>query len=381
MKTAHFLAAALALAAGALPAMAQGPARPQGTAQGTVQGTAQPGAPQKVAQAAPAAAAPAVGGAVEAIRARGHLLCGVSPATPGFALQDGRGEWRGLDVDYCRAVAAALLGDAAKARFVPVPAAERFDMLRRGAIDILARATTWTLERDVGEGGSFAAVTYFDGQGFLVRRATGVSRVQQLDGAKVCVEAGTTSEQNLAEYARTMHLNITPVAARGADATRAAFMAQYCDALTSDTAALAGFMAQQGSNAANYAILYEVISKEPLGPVVREGDRKLFSIARWVHFAMLAAEELGLDSKTVASLKAGPAGAVAESAQEVQRLFGIAGRSGELLGLDADWGARVIRQVGNYREVWERNIQPLGLQRGLNLLWNQGGLQYAPPIR
>ncbi len=368
MKTAQFLAAAVALAAcaGALPALAQGTTRP-----------AAPAAQVAAAPAAPAAAP----GALEAIRARGHLLCGVSPATPGFALQDGRGEWRGLDVDYCRGIASAVLGDAAKARFVPVPAADRFDMLRRGAIDILARATTWTLERDVGEGASFAAVTYFDGQGFLVRRASAVSRVQQLDGAKVCVEAGTTSEQNLAEYARTMRLRITPVAARGADATRAAFMAQYCDALTSDTAALAGFMAQQGNNAANFAILYEVISKEPLGPVVREGDRKLFSIARWVHFAMLAGEELGLDSKNVAEMKAGPAGALAEAGQEVQRLFGVTGRSGELLGLDADWGSRVIRQVGNYREVWERNIQPLGLQRGLNLLWNQGGLQYAPPIR
>ena len=367
MKTAHFLAAAVALAAcaGALPALAQGASK-----QATQAAAAQVAAP-----------APAAPGALEAIRARGHLLCGVSPATPGFALQDGRGEWRGLDVDYCRGIASAVLGDAAKARFVPVPAADRFDMLRRGAIDILARATTWTLERDVGEGASFAAVTYFDGQGFLVRRATGVSRVQQLDGAKVCVEAGTTSEQNLAEYARTMRVRITPVAARGADATRAAFMAQYCDALTSDTAALAGFMAQQGNNAANFAILYEVISKEPLGPVVRDGDRKLFSIARWVHFAMLSAEELGLDSKTVAEMKAAPASALAEAGQEVQRLFGVTGNSGELLGLDADWGSRVIRQVGNYREVWERNIQPLGLQRGLNLLWNQGGLQYAPPIR
>lgn len=370
MNKAQLLAAALALVAGALPAMAQAPARP----------AAQPPATQPTAAAAPAAL-PAVNGTVEAIRARGHLLCGVSPGTPGFAIQDGRGEWRGLDVDYCRGLASAVLGDAGKVRFVPVPASERFEMLRRGAIDILARATTWTLERDVGEGASFATTTYFDGQGFLVRRAMGVSRVQQLDGAKVCVEAGTTSEQNLAEYARSMRLRITPVATRGADATRAAFMAQYCDALTSDTAALAGFMAQQGSNAANYAILFEVISKEPLGPVVREGDRKLFSIARWVHFAMLAGEELGLDSKTVASLKAGPASALADSGQEVQRLFGIAGRSGELLGIDADWGARVIRQVGNYREVWERNIQPLGLQRGLNLLWNQGGLQYAPPIR
>lgn len=360
MKALGQFAAALALAAAAIAsggfAAAQTPAQ----------------APER---------APAARDAVDAIRARGHLLCGVSPAAPGFALREGRGGWRGMDVDYCRAVASAILGDAAKVRFLPAPATDRFEMLRRGDVDILARNTTWTLERDGGEGAVFAAVTYYDGQGFLVRRDRGLTRVQQLDGTRVCVEEGTTSEQNLIDHARSARLRITPVPLRGADAVRTAFLGQQCDAITSDTGSLAGFMAQQGSAASRFAILFEVISKEPLGPLVREGEHRLFRIARWTHFVMVAAEELGLDSAVVAELQRGPADAIVNARQEMQVLFGRIGRAGEVLGLDADWGARVIRQVGNYGEVWERNIGPLGIQRGLNLLWNQGGLQYAPPLR
>jgi general L-amino acid transport system substrate-binding protein len=329
--------------------------------------------------AAPASARPP--GAVDAMRARGHLLCGVAPSAPGFAQPDGRGNWRGLDVDYCRAVASAVLGDAAKARFVPVPASDRFEMLRRGEVDLLARNTTWTLERDAGEGVVFAGVSYYDGQGFMVRRDRGITRVQQLDGARICVEAGTTSAENLAEHARLMRLRLTPVEARSGDAVRAAFLAGYCDALTSDTASLAGFVAAQGASAGRLAILSEVISKEPLGPVVRQGDHMMFNVARWTLFAMLAAEELSLDSQAVGELEAGGDARIGSAPQEVQRLFGRIGRSGAILGLDAGWGARVVRQVGNYGEVWERNIGPLGIQRGLNLLWNQGGLQYAPPLR
>lgn len=369
MKTARRIAAAFALAALVVGTQDFAAAQP---AAGPSGGTAA-GQPAGETAAAP--------DALDAIRARGHLLCGVSPATPGFAVQEGRGTWRGLDVDYCRALASAILGDAGKVRFVPMPAAERFERLRAGDVDILARNTTWTLERDAGEGATFAAVTYYDGQGFLVRRDRGVARVQQLDGATVCVEAGTTSEQNLADYARSTRLRITAVPARGADAVRAAFLAQQCDAMTSDTASLAGFMAQQGSAAARYAVLFEVISKEPLGPAVRQDADRLFKVARWTHFLMLAAEEIGLDSSAVAELQSGPVAGLASASSDIQRLFGRLGRSGELLGLDADWGARVIRQVGNYREVWERNIGPLGVQRGLNLLWNQGGLQYAPPLR
>lgn len=334
--------------------------------------------------AAPAASAPQADTATDAIdtiRARGRLLCGVSPATPGFAVQEGRAGWRGMDADYCRAFASAILGDPAKVQFVPVPAADRFEMLRRGSVDILARNTTWTLDRDTAEGVLFVGVTYYDGQGFLVRRDRGVTRVQQLDGATVCVEAGTTSERHLVDHAQSARLRITAVPASNAEAARAAFVGQQCDALTGDTASLAGFMAQQGSSASRYAILFEVISKEPLGPVVRQNEYRLLRIARWVHFVMLAGEELGLDSSAVTELQRGPAQNLANASQEVQVLFGRAGRSGQVLGLDAEWGARVIRQVGNYREVWERNIGPLGVQRGLNLLWNQGGLQYAPPLR
>ncbi len=343
------------------------------------------------AQPAPAPAVPAPAAApsqdnpaadtVDAIRARGRLLCGVSPSTPGFAAQEGRAGWRGLDVDYCRAVASAILGDPAKVQFVPMPAADRFEMLRRGSVDILARNTTWTLDRDTTEGVLFVGVTFYDGQGFLVRRDRGVTRVQQLDGATVCVEAGTTSERHLSDHARSARLRITAVPARSAEAARAAFVGQQCDALTADTGSLAGFMAQQGSNGSRYAILFEVISKEPLGPAVRENDQRLLRIARWTHFVMLAGEELGLDSAAVAELQGGAAQNLVTANPEVLALFGRAGRSGEVLGLDADWGARVLRQVGNYREVWERNIGPLGVQRGLNLLWNQGGLHYAPPLR
>lgn len=369
MKTARRIAAALALVA--LVAGTHGVAAAQSPSAQSASGAA--GRPASDRAVAP--------DALDAIRARGHLLCGVSPATPGFAVQEGRGTWRGLDVDYCRALASAILGDAGKVRFVPMPAAERFERLRAGDVDILARNTTWTLERDAGEGVVFAAVTYYDGQGFLVRRDRGVARIQQLDGATVCVEAGTTSERNLADYVRSTRLRITAVPARGADAVRAAFLAQQCDAMTSDTASLAGFVAQQGSRESRYSVLFEVISKEPLGPAVREDAQRLFRVARWTHFLMLTAEEIGLDSNAVAELQGGPAASLASASSDVQRLFGRDGRSGELLGLDADWGARVIRQVGNYREVWERNIGPLGIQRGLNLLWNQGGLQYAPPLR
>ncbi len=369
MKAARRIAAALALTA--LVAGPQGVAAAQSLV--AQSGTAAAGRPASERAAAP--------DALDAIRARGHLLCGVSPATPGFAVREGRGVWRGLDVDYCRALASAILGDAGKVRFVPMPAAERFERLRAGDVDILARNTTWTLERDAGEGAIFAAVTYYDGQGFLVRRDRGVARVQQLDGATVCVEAGTTSERNLADYVRSTRLRITAVPAASSDAVRAAFLGQQCDAMTSDTASLAGFVAQQGSGESRYAVLFEVISKEPLGPAVREDAQRLFRVARWTHFLMLTAEELGLDSSAVAELQGGAATSLASASSDVQHLFGRVGRSGELLGLDADWGARVIRQVGNYREVWERNIGPLGIQRGLNLLWNQGGLQYAPPLR
>lgn len=351
----HIAAAAMPLAIAALLAVSPGAARAQ-----------------------PASAAPSLD-AVDAIRARGQLLCGVAPAAPGFALQV-RGGWQGIDVDFCRAIASAILGDPGQVRFIPLSAAERFTRLREGDVDILARNTTWTLEREVGEGVAFAAVTYFDGQGFLVRRDRGVSRLQQLEGATVCVEGGTTSEQNLLDYATRMRLRLTPVRAGSGVDARAAFLAQRCDAITGDATVLAGFMGQQGARASRLALLFELISKEPLAPALRKGDVRLAQIARWTHFVMLTAEEIGLDSAAVAQLRAGPAENIAATNQQVQRLFGRLGRSGELLGLDADWGARVIQQVGSYHEVWERNIAPLGVERGMNLLWSQGGLQYAPPL-
>jgi general L-amino acid transport system substrate-binding protein len=323
--------------------------------------------------AAPAAAQPN-GDTVAAIRNRGSLACGVSPNSPGFAEQDALGAWRGLDVDYCRALASVILGDAAKARPVAVPATRRFEILRSGEIDVLARNTSWTLERDVGHEVAFVGITYFDGLGFLAHLSKGINSVRQAEALSVCVEVATTTEQNLAEYARTLRLHWTAVAIEGADAAAAAFLARRCDVLAGDVSALAAFRAAQGSRAGSYVLLPEVISKEPLGPVIRKGDWRFFDIARWTHFAMLTAEELNITSATVEQFR--------ESANpDIQRFFGTTGQSGRMLGLDADWGARLVRQVGHYGEAWERNIAPLGLLRGPNLLWNQGGLQYAPPMR
>lgn len=351
-----------------------------GTALGVAALLAAAPRPGSAQPAPPTASAPAPD-AVDAIRARGHVLCGVAPAAPGFAVQGARGAWQGLDADFCRGIASAILGDPARVRFVPIPAADRFARLRAGEVDLLARNTTWTLEREAGEGVIFPATTYYDGQGFLVRRERGVTRVQQLEGATICVEGGTTSEQQLVEHMTRAGLRINLARAPSGEAARAAFLAQQCDALTGDSTGLAGFMAQQGSRASRFALLFEVISKEPLGPVLRQEDLRLSRIARWTHFVMLTAEEMGLDSTVVEQLRTGPAQNLAAASQDVQRLFGRQGRSGEMLGLDPDWGARVIRQVGNYREIWERNIGPLGVERGMNLLWNQGGLQFSPPIR
>lgn len=333
-----------------------------------------------VAAAAPASAqAPA--DTVEAIRARGHLLCGVSPGAPGFAVQDNRGAWRGFEVDYCRAVASVVLGDASKIRVVQAPAARRFEMLERGEVDLLTRNTSWTIERDVGSNVAFAGITYYDGQGFLVRSETGINRVQQMDGLKVCVEASTTSEQNLTDYARNMRIRLTIVPTQNAEAARAAFLGQHCDVLTSDTTLLAGFRQAQGSRANRYTLLTEVISKEPLGIVVRKSDPRFFDLVRWTHFALLTAEELNVGSDTVEELRSRTGSDLSGASAAMGRFFGRTGESGRLLRTDPDWAARMVRQVGNYREIWERNFGPLGLQRGLNLLWNQGGLHYAPPMR
>jgi len=311
---------------------------------------------------------------VATIRARGALICGVAPSTVGFSIPDSRGEWRGLDVDQCRAAAAAILGDASKVRFVPASTQQRFTMLQSGEIDMLSRSTTWTMSREASLGLSFAGVNFYDGQGFMVKRASGVTSARQLDGATICVQPGTTTELNMADYFRTHRMRYTPVIIDNVEELRAAFISGRCDAYTNDASSLASFAASQGANMSQYLLLPEIISKEPLGPVVRKGDWRFFDIVRWSHFAMIAAEELGINSRNLSEFEN-------STNPDVQRFMGRSGDLGRMLGLNNDFAVQIVRQVGNFAEVWERNITPIGVQRGINALWTQGGLQYAPPMR
>ncbi|MBI0538111.1 amino acid ABC transporter substrate-binding protein [Roseomonas sp. KE2513] len=309
-----------------------------------------------------------------AVRARGTLVCGVSPATAGFSMPDSRGEWRGIDVDSCRAVAAAILGDATKVRFIPASTQQRFTMLQSGEIDLLVRSTTWSLSREASLGIAFTGVNFYDGQGFMVKRASGVTTARALDGATICVLPGTTTELNMSDYFRANNIRFTPVLIDNVEELRAAFIAGRCDAYTTDASSLASFRASQGANAEAYLLLPEIISKEPLGPAVRKGDWRFFDVVRWSHFAMLTAEEMGINSTNLATFN--------DSANpDVQRFMGRSGDLGRQLGVNNDFAVQVVRQVGNYAEVWERNIRPLGIQRGINNLWSQGGLHYAPPMR
>ena len=311
---------------------------------------------------------------VAAIRARGMLTCGVAPSTAGFSIPDSRGEWRGIDVDSCRAVAAAVLGDATKVRFIPASTQQRFTMLQSGEIDLLVRSTTWTLGREAALGLAFAGVNFYDGQGFMVKRASGVTSARALDGATVCVQPGTTTELNMADYFRANRIRFTPVIIDNIEELRAAFIAGRCDVYTNDASSLASFRTSQGVNAEQYVLLPEIISKEPLGPVVRKGDWKFFDVVRWSHFAMVNAEEMGINSTNLATFND-------SGNPDVQRFMGRSGDLGKQLGLNNDFAVQIVRQVGNFSEVWERNITPLGIQRGINNLWTKGGLQYAPPMR
>ncbi len=324
--------------------------------------------------AGPAAVAQPSADTLAAVRARGVVACGVAPSDPGFSIPDSQGVWRGLDVDHCRAVAAAVLGDAGKVRFVPSSTQQRFTMLQSGEVDLLARNTTWTLGREASLGLAFAGVNFYDGQGFIVRGDAGVSSARQLDGATVCVHPGTTTEQNLADYFRTHGIRFSPVLIESTEELRGAFLAGRCDALTGDTSTLAAFRAGQGPNADRFAILPEVISKEPLGPAVRKGDWRWFDVVRWTHFAMVAAEEFGMTSRNIERFAGSPN-------PDVQRFMGRTGDLGSAMGLENNWAARVVAQVGNFGEAWERNITPIGVPRGVNALWTRGGLQYEPPLR
>ncbi|MFZ6762330.1 amino acid ABC transporter substrate-binding protein [Pseudoroseomonas sp. WGS1072] len=309
-----------------------------------------------------------------AIRARGYLLCGVAGGTVGFSLPDSQGVMRGLDADGCRAVAAAVLGDAEKVRFVPTTAQNRFTALQSGEVDMLVRNTTWTLGREAALGLEFASVNFYDGTGFMVKTESGVREMRQLNGASVCVQPGSTTELNLADYFRSHGMSFSPLVIADLEELRAAFINGRCDAFTTDASSLAAFRYAQGPNADKYFLIPGVISKEPLGSVVRKGDFKFFDVVRWTHFAQLTAEELGITSKNLDSF-------ADSNSPEVQRFLGRTGDLGKMLGLQPDWAVQIVRQVGNFGEMWDRNIGPLGVDRGINNLWNKGGIQYAPPMR
>ncbi len=331
-----------------------------------------------IAWACAVLAAPALAGpTLDGVRAKGHVQCGVSGGLPGFSSPNDKGEWSGIDVDVCRAVAAAVLGDARKVKFTPLTAKQRFTVLQSGEIDVLSRNTTWTLTRDSALGLNFAGVTYYDGQGFMVRRDLGVKSARELDGATVCMNAGTTTELNAADYFRTHRMRYTPVTFEKSDEVVAAYDAGRCDVYTTDQS---GLYAQRIKlkNPGDHVVLPEIISKEPLGPVVRQGDDEWFNIVRWSLFAMVNAEELGVTSRNVAAL------AKTSTDPRIRRLLGIEGKMGAHLKLDAAWAARIIGQVGNYAEIFTRNLGPattLNIARGVNRLWSDGGVMYAPPIR
>ncbi len=313
-------------------------------------------------------------GTLQDVQAKGFLNCGVSTGLVGFSSADSQGNWKGLDVDVCRAVAAATLGDASKVKFVPLTAKERFTALQSGEIDMLSRNTTWTLTRDASLGLNFAGVNYYDGQGFMVRKSLGVNNAKDLDGATFCIQAGTTTELNLADYFRSNGMAFNTLAVDTSAQSRSGFESGRCDALTSDQSQLYALRTTL-KDPSSAMVLGDVISKEPLGPVVRQGDDQWFNIVKWSLNALITAEELGVDSNNASSASNNP---------EVNRLLGNSGKMHEYLGLDSKWAYNIVSQVGNYAQSFERNIgesTPLNISRGLNALWSQGGILYSPPFR
>ena len=331
------------------------------------------GAALAMVVAAPAFAGPTL----DAVKQRGTLNCGVNDGLAGFGAPNDKGEWAGLDVDVCRAVAAALFSDAKKVKYIPLTAKERFTALQSGEVDMLSRNTTWTLSRDTGLGFDFAGVDYYDGQGFMVRKSLGVKSAKELNGASVCVQTGTTTELNLTDYFRTNNMELKPVVFEKADEARTAYDEGRCDAYTTDASGLAAERSVL-KQPDDHIILPEIISKEPLGPLVRHGDNEWGDVVRWSLNAMIIAEEFGITSENVDKVKA-------ESTNpEIRRMLGVEGDMAQQLKVNPDWAYQIIKQVGNYGESFERNVgekTPLHLARGLNQLWSKGGLLYAPPIR
>ncbi len=318
----------------------------------------------------------ALASTLEDVKARGSLNCGVNEGLAGFSVADSNGNWSGMDVDFCRAVAVAIFGDDKKVTYTPLSASNRFEALQSGKVDVLSRNTTWTAARDAGMGLQFSVVTYYDGQGFLVRRSLGVVSALQLGGAAICTQTGTTTELNVADYFRANDMQYEVVAFDSAEDLVAAYNKERCDAFTADASRLYAERIKL-SNPDEHVVLPEVISKEPLGPVVRAGDDQWLDLVKWVHFAMLNAEELQVSSANVEEMKL-------STNPAIKRLLGVEGNFGELLGVGNDWALNIITTVGNYGEVFEKNVganTPLGIARGINALWSRGGIQYAPPIR
>ncbi len=313
---------------------------------------------------------------LDTVKGRGQLQCGVSTGLAGFGSPNDAGQWQGLDVDICRAVSAAVFKNVDKIKFVPLTAKERFTALQSGEIDLLSRNTTWTMSRDTAAGLNFTGISYYDGQGFMVKKTLDVVSAKELSGASICVQTGTTTELNLADYFRSNKIEYNPVVFEKLSEALAAYNAGRCDAFTTDVSQLYSIRLTLG-NANDHIVLPEIISKEPLGPVVRQGDPRWANIVRWTLFAMINAEELGVTQGNVDQMKA-------SKNPSVRRLLGVEGEYGAAVGLDNDWAYQIIKLVGNYGESFDRNVgagSPLGIARGQNALWRDGGLQYAPPIR
>ena len=323
-----------------------------------------------------AASAAQAASTLENVKAKGMLTCGVSTGLVGFSFPDDKGQWTGLDVDFCRAIAAEIFNDPTKVKFIPLSAKDRFTALQTGEIDVLSRNGTWTQSREAALGLLWAAVNYYDGQGFMVRKKLNVSSALELAGASICVQTGTTTELNLADYFRANNMKYEGVVFGGEDETLKAYDAGRCDAFTTDASGLYAERVKLG-NPDEHVVLPEIISKEPLGPAVRQGDDQWFNLVKWTHFAMVDAEEFGVTKANVdEKLKSDNPG--------IKRLLGGEGKYGEGLGLTNDWAYRIIKNVGNYGEIFDKNVgegSKLKIKRGLNALWSKGGLQYAPPVR
>jgi general L-amino acid transport system substrate-binding protein len=315
---------------------------------------------------------------LDAVKARGTLICGVAVGgIAGFMTVDSQGKWTGMNVDICRAISAAIFGDSEKVKYVPLSGQQRFTALQAGEVDLLSNNSTWTLTRDSALGLDFTGITYYDGQGFMVPKKLGVKSAKELNGASICVLSGSTSELNIADYFRTNKMTFWPVLFEDPDQSRAAFFSGRCDAYSGDQARLYATRAANAPNPDDYIVLPEIISKEPLGPVVRHGDNQFADIVRWAQYALLEAEEYGITSKNVDEM-------LKSDNPAIKRILGVTPGMGKALGVDEKWVYNIIKQVGNYGESFDRNVgkdSPLKVERGQNALWTQGGLQYAPPIR